>query len=180
MSGHDEAGKLVMAADALELGTDGSVSAIARNRFEGNEAAFAVRIRGGLQPSRVAGAVNPLAHVEKDAVVLASVGEATERFLQAVAVAFDQEIPPSRSRSRWKKLFDHERAGGEARFAALLVTREGDATYPRMLHLKLFCNGGELYLDVDVVHKRVALVEKDPEFRPAVWRALSALVGPAA
>ena len=169
--------KLVMAADALELGTDGSVTAVARNRFEGNEAAFGVRVRGGLQPSRLGDAVNPLAHVEADAVVLTSVGEATERFVQAAAVALEQEIPPSRS--RWKRMFDKDRAGGEARFAALLVTREGDATYPKKLHLKLFCDGGELYLDVDVVQKRVALVEKDADFRPAVWRALSALLGPA-
>jgi hypothetical protein len=177
VSGHDEATKLVMAADALELGSDGGLVAIARNKFEGNEAAFGLRIRGGLQPSRVAGAVNALAHVEADAVVLSSLGEATERFVQAVAVALDQEIPASRS--RWKKLFDKDRAAGEARFAALLVSRDGDATYPRTLHLKLFCEGGELYLDVDVVQKRIAVIEKDPEFRPAVWRALQALLGPA-
>ena len=180
VSGHEEAGKLVMAADALELGTDGAITAVARNKFEGNDAAFGVQIKGGLQPSRVAGAVNPLAHVIKDGVVLSSVGEATERFLQAVAVAFDQEIPPSRTQSRWKKLFDKEPTLGLARFSALLVTREGDANDPRSLHLKLFCEGGELYFDVDVVNKRVALVEKDPEFRPAVWRALSAMLGPPA
>ena len=168
--------KLVMAADALELGNDGSIDTVARNRFEGQEAAFAVHIKGGLQPSRVAGEVNPLAHVEPDAVVLSSVGEATERFVQAVAVALDQEIPAPRS--RWKKMFDKEPKGGEARFAALLVSRDGDASYPRTLHLKLFCaGGGELYLDVDLVQKRVALVEKDVEFRPAVWRALAALGG---
>ncbi|HEX8952594.1 MAG TPA: hypothetical protein VF945_12150 [Polyangia bacterium] len=169
--------KLVMAADALELGNDGSVRTVARNKFEGHEAAFAVRIKGGLQPSRVAGAVNPLAHVEADAVVLSSVGEATERFVQAVAVALDQQIPAPRS--RWKRMFDKEPRAGEARFAALLVSRDGDASYPRNLHLKLFCAGGELYLDVDLVQKRVALVEKDADFRPAVWRALSALVGSA-
>jgi len=170
--------KLVMAADAVELGDDGGISTVARNKFEGHEAAFAVRIKGGLQPSRVAGAVNPLARVEPDAVVLSSVGEATERFVQAVAVALDQELPPARS--RWKRMFDKEPKGGEARFSALLVTREGDVSYPRTLHLKLFCaGGGELYLDVDLVQKRVALVEKDAEFRPAVWRALSALVGTA-
>jgi hypothetical protein len=173
----DDTAKLLMAADELELEPDGGISAVARNKFEGNEAAFAVRIMGGLQPSRVAGAVNPLAHVTADAVVLSSVGEATDRFVQAAAVVLEQEIPPLRS--RWKKMFDKERAGGEARFAALLVSREGDATYPRQLHLKLFCDGGELYLDVDVVQKRVALVEKDAEFRPAVWRALQALLGPA-
>ncbi len=167
--------KLVMAADALELGNDGSIDTVARNRFEGQEAAFAVHIKGGLQPSRVAGAVNPLAHVEPDAVVLSSVGEATERFVQAVAVALDQEIPPPRS--RWKRMFDKEKRGGEVRFSALLVSRDGDASYPRTLHLKLFCAGGELYLDVDLVQKRVAIVEKDAEFRPAVWRALSALAG---
>ena len=167
-----------MAADELELGTDGSITAVARNKFEGGEAAFGVRIKGGLQPSRVAGAVNPLARVEADAVVLSSRGEATERFVQAVAVALEQEIPPTRS--RWKKMFDKEKRGGEARFSALLVSREGDASYPRTLHLKLFCaGGGELYLDVDVTQKRVALVEKDAEFRPAVWRALSALLGAA-
>jgi hypothetical protein len=180
VSGHDEAGKLVMAADELELGNDGAITAVARNKFEGNDAAFGVQIKGGLQPSRVAGAVNPLAHVQKNAVVLSSVGEATERFLQAVAVAFDQEIPASRSQSRWKKLFDKERPIGLARFSALLVTREGDANYPRTLHLKLFCEDGELYFDVDLVNKRIALVEKDPEFRPAVWRALLAMLGPAA
>jgi hypothetical protein len=177
VSGHDEAGKLVMGADALELGTDGGLTAIARNKFEGNEAAFGLRICGDLQPSRVAGAVNPLAHVVPDAVVLSSVGEATDRFVQAVAVALDQEIPEPRS--RWKKLFDKDRVVGEARFGALLVSREGDSAYPRTLHLELFCDGGELYLDVDVVQKRIAVVEKDPEFRPAVWRALQALLGPA-
>jgi hypothetical protein len=177
VNGDDDVAKLVMAADALELGTDGSVKAVARNKFEGHEAAFAVRIKGGLQPSRHGDAVNPLAHVEADAVVLSSVGEATERFVQAVAVALGQEIPASRS--RWQKMLGKERTGGEARFAALLVSREGDATYPLKLHLKLFCEGGELYLDVDVVQKRVALVEKDAEFRPAVWRALQALLGPA-
>ena len=168
--------KLVMAADALELGNDGSIDTVARNRFEGQEAAFAVHIKGGLQPSRVAGEVNPLAHVEPDAVVLSSVGEATERFVQAVAVALDQEIPPPRS--RWKKMFDKEPKGGEARFAALLVSRDGDASYPRTLHLKLFCaGGGELYLDDDHKQKRDAHDKKDVEFRPAVWRALAALGG---
>ena len=173
----DEGARLVLAADAIELGTDGEVNAVARNKFEGHEAAFRLRIKGGMQPSRVAGAVNPLAHVEPDAVVLSSMGEATEKFVQAVAVALEQEIPPSKS--RWKKMFDKGGGGGEVRFAALLVTREGDATYPRTLHLKLFCDGGELYLDLDCVQKRVALAEKDLEFRPAVWRALSALLGPA-
>ena len=174
----DETAKLVMAADALELGNDGSITAVARNKFEGGEAAFGVRVRGGLQPSRLGEGVNPLARVEADAVVLSSVGAATERFVTAAAVALDQQIP--QPRSRWKRMFERDRAGGgEARFAALLVTREGDATYPKKLHLKLFCDGGELYLDVDVVQKRVALVEKDAEFRPAVWRALQALLGPA-
>jgi hypothetical protein len=173
----DDVAKLVMAADELQLDPDGVLTTIARNRFEGHDAAFGVRIAAGLQPSRVAGAVNPLAHVTPDAVVLSSVGEATERFVQAVAVALEQEIPPLRS--RWKKMLGGERAVALARFPALLVSREGDATYPRLLHLKLFCDGGELYLDVDVVQKRVALVEKDVEFRPAVWRALQALLGPA-
>ena len=113
-----------------------------------------VRIRGGLQPSRVAGAVNPLAHVEADAVVLSSLGAATERFLQAVAVAFDQEVPPPPIVALEAAVRQGARPSAEARFAALLVTRDGDATYPRTLHLKLFCEGGELYLDVDVVHKR--------------------------
>jgi hypothetical protein len=171
-----EDAKLVMAADAVELGDDGSIRAVARNKFEGHEAAFGVRIKGGLQPSRVAGAVNPLAHVEPDAVVLSSVGEATERFVQAVAVALEQEIPAPRS--RWKRMFEKDTLH-ETRFSALLVSREGDASYPQKLHLKLFCAGGELYLDVDLVQKRVALVEKDVEFRPAVWRALAALVGSA-
>lgn len=177
----DDVARLVLAADDLELGNDGGITAVARNKFEGQEAAFAVRIKGGLQPSRVAGAVNPLAHVVEDAVVLSSIGEATERFVQAVAVALEQEIPPPKKSSRRKKMID--KGGGaaaEARFSALLVTRDGDATYPRTLHLKLFCDGGELYLDLDCVQKRVALAEKDLEFRPAVWRALAALYGPTA
>jgi hypothetical protein len=173
----DDAAKLVLAADALELDTDGGIRAVARNKFEGSDAAFALRIKGGLQPSRVAGAVNPLAHVQADAVVLSSVGEASERFLQAAAVVFEQQIPEPRS--RWKRMFEKGRTAGEARFGALLVSREGDATSPQKLHLKLFCDGGELYLDVDLTHQRIALVEKDAEFRPAVWRALQLLVGPA-
>lgn len=172
----DELAKLLMAADALDLGADGSIAAVARNRFEGREAAFALRIRGGLQPSRVGDAVNPLAHVEADAVVLSSLGEATEHFVEAAAAALGQELPP---RSRWKRMFEKERAGGEARFAALLVTREGDASDPKRLHLKLFCDGGELYLDVDLAERRIAIVEKDAEFRAAVWRSLHALVGAA-
>src|SRR5207302_6018124 len=125
VNANDDVAKLVMAADALEVGTDGSVAAVARNKFEGNEAAFGVRIRGGLQPSRVGGEVNPLAHVEADAVVLSSLGAATERFVQAAAAALEQAAPPPRS--RWKKLFGAgaAAAGGEARFAALLVSREG-------------------------------------------------------
>jgi hypothetical protein len=174
----DEPAKLVLAADALELSPDGDISVEARNKFEGAEAAFGVRIKGGMQPSRVAGAVNPLAHVEADAVVLTSLGEATERFLQAVAVVLEQEIPPMRS--RWKRMFDKGGTLPEVRFSALLVSRDGDANYPRTMHLKLFCDGGELYLDLDCVQKRVAIAEKDPEFRPAVWRALSALLGPPA
>ena len=83
-------------------------------------------------------------------------------------------------RSRWKRMFEKGGALPEVRFSALLVSREGDSNYPRTMHLKLFCDGGELYLDLDCVQKRVALAEKDPEFRPAVWRALSALLGPPA
>ena len=174
----DEPAKLVLAADALELDPDGGVSTEARNKFEGQEAAFGVRVKAGMQPSRVAGEVNPLAHVEPDAVVLSSLGEPTERFVQALAVALDQEVPPLRS--RWKRMFEKSGVRPEVRFSALLVSREGDSTYPRKMHLKLFCEGGELYLDLDCVQKRVALAEKDLEFRPAVWRALSALLGPQA
>ena len=86
----------------------------------------------------------------------------------------------SRQRARaGSRMFDKAvGAGAEVRFAALLVSREGDANYPRTLHLKLFCDGGELTSMSTCVQKRVAIVEKDPEFRPAVWRALPALLGP--
>ena len=47
---------------------------------------------------------------------------------------------------------------------------------PQKLHLKLFCDGGEFYLDVDVPAQRITVVEKDPEFRPALLRALLPLV----
>jgi hypothetical protein len=169
---------LVLAVDSLEIGGDGALSLIARNTRRGEEAAFAVRVRGGLQPSRLGGAVNPLAHVEADAVTLRSVGEPTERFVQAAAEAWEQPgLPPPRP--RWRRLFERapaERARPEVRFAALLVTRDGDVSSPRLLHLKLFCDGGEMYLDIDVAARRVALVEKDPEFRPALLRALFGLV----
>jgi hypothetical protein len=84
-----------------------------------------------------------------------------------------------RPKSRWRKLFDRapvDEPGTEVTFSALLVTREGDATAPRQLHLKLFCAGGEFYLDVDLSAQRIAVVEKDPEFRPALLRALLPLV----
>jgi hypothetical protein len=175
---NDEAARLLLAADALEIAADGALSTVARNTFGGAEAAFKVHIRGGLQPSRVGGEVNPLAHVQADAVTLSSVGAATERFVHAAAAALDQPAPPPKS--RWKKLFGTGApVAGQARFAALLVSREGDASAPRALHLKLFCQGGELYLDVDVPNQRVALVEKDPEFRAAVWKALAAMIGAA-
>ena len=78
--------------------------------------------------------------------MLSSLGEPTERFVQALAVALEQEIPELRSRR--KRKLDKGGAVPEVRFGALLVSREGDANYPRTLHLKLFCDGGELYLDL--------------------------------
>ncbi|MDB4965303.1 MAG: hypothetical protein JWN44_992 [Myxococcales bacterium] len=171
----EDSARLLLAAEALEIGADGELTAVARNTFGGAEAAFKLRIRGGMQPSRVGGEVNPLAHVAPDAVVLSSLGDPTERFIEAAAVALDQPAPPPKS--RWRKLFGSGPVTGEARFGALLVSREGDPSSPRTLHLKLFCEGGELYLDIDVPNRRVSLVEKDPEFRTAVWKALAALVG---
>ena len=58
-------------------------------------------------------------------------------------------------------MFDKGGARPEARFSALLVTRDGDSTYPRTLHLKLFCDGGELYLDLDCVAGACQIAEKD-------------------
>ena len=58
-----------------------------------------------------------------DAVVLSSLGEPTERFVQALAVALEQEIPPLRS--RWKRCSTRVAAPAEARFAALLVVARG-------------------------------------------------------
>jgi hypothetical protein len=172
---NDDSVELVLAAESLEVGADGALTTVARNTVAGQEASFALFISGRLQPSRVGGEVNPLAHVMAEAVVLRSLGEPTERFLHAAASAWQQEAPPPRS--RWKKMFERDRPAGEAKFGALLVTRDGDAAAPQKLHLKLFCDGGEAYLDVDVVQKRVALVEKDAEFRPALWRALLPLLG---
>jgi len=180
VDGDDDVVRLVMAADALEVGGDGEITTIARNTLRGEEASFALRVRGGLQPSRLGGAVNPLSHVEAGAVTLRSLGIPTERFLQAAAAAWDQPGPaPAKPKSRWRRLFERppaERPPAEVRFSALLVRREGDASTPQKLHLKLFCEGGEFYLDLDVPARRVALIEKDPEFRSAVLRALMPLV----
>lgn len=178
----DDAVRLPFATEPLTVAADGSIDAVARNTLGGREASFALRISGGLQPSRVGGAVNPLAHVQPAAVLLRSLGAPTARFVQAVEAAFGQPSPPARS--RWRRLFERPPAatsdggaGGEARFAALLVSRDGDAGSPRKLHLKLFCDGGELYLHLDLDAKRLTLVEKDAEFRPALLRALRGLVG---
>ncbi len=177
MDGDDDVVRLVLAAESLVVGDDGSVTALARNTVRGEEASFAMHVRGDLQPSRIGGEVNPLAHVVDNGVTLRAQGEATERFVQAAAQAWQQPVPPGKPKSRWKKLFGRE-AGppAEVRFAALLVTREGDALAPQKLHLKLFCPGGEFYLDVDVAAQRISVVEKDPEYRPALLQALMPLV----
>jgi len=174
----DDLATLPFAAESLDVGDYGSVTALARNTLRGEEASFAVHVRGGMQPSRIAGEVNPLARVMENGVTFRAQGEATERFLQAAAMAWDQPVPASRPKSVWKKLFGGTGAGTpvEVRFGALLVSREGDALAPRQLHLKLFCEGGEFYLDVDVEQRRIAVVEKDPEYRPALLRALMPLV----
>lgn len=176
VGGDDELLPLVMAAESLEVAEDGAVATLARNTIAGEEASFELAVRGGLQPSRVGGEINPLARVSANAVALRSTGDPTARFLHAVAAAWDQPSPPPRS--RWKKMFERDKPPPEVFFAALLVSRDGDVSAPRQLHLKLFCDGGEAYLDVDVVGKRVTLVEKDAEFRPALWRALLPLLGP--
>ena len=168
--------ELVMAADELFVAEDGAVATVARNTADGLEAAFELAVRGGMQPSRVGGEVNPLARRVDHAVVLRSLGEPTERFVHAAAAAWAQPGPPPR-KPKWRRLFERDKPPGEARFAAILVSREGDASAPKELHLKLFCDGGELYLDIDSVSRRVTLVEKDPEFRPALMRALLPLVG---
>lgn len=172
---HDEVGvRLVLATGPLEVGGDGALEATARAASDGEEVAVAVRIAGGLQPSRVGGEVNPLARVVPDAVVLRPLGEPTARLVAAAARAWGGPPPP---KPKWR-LFRGAPAGAEVRFAALLVTREGDATQPRRLHYKLFCDGGELYLDVDADKRELALVEKDVEFRPALLRALEPLAPP--
>ena len=109
-----------------------------------------MRVRGGLQPSRVGGAVNPLAHVEagRGGAALARRGD---RALRAGARRWrsSQEIPPLRS--RWKRMFD--KSGAAARGAlrgAPGVARGRRELSAHALHLKLFCDGGELYLDLDV------------------------------
>jgi hypothetical protein len=173
--GADGVVELVLAADDFIVAADGAVATVARNTAGGLEAAFELAVRGGMQPSRVGGEVNPLARRVDNAVVLRSLGEATERFVHAAAAAWEQPAPPPRS--RWRRLFERGKPKGEARFGALLMSREGDASAPTQLHLKLFCDGGELYLDVDAQTRRVTLIEKDPEFRPALLRALLPLVG---
>jgi hypothetical protein len=138
-----------------------------------------MHVRGGMQPSRIAGEVNPLARALDNGVTFRAQGEATERFVQAAAMAWDQPVPPSKPKSFWKKLFGGGADAGppvEVRFPALLVSREGDALAPRRLHLKLFCEGGEFYLDVDVETQRISVVEKDSEYRPALLKALLPLV----
>lgn len=170
---HDEVGvRLVLTADDLRIDPHGAIAALVRGAAAGQEVAFALGVAGGLQPSRVGGEVNPLAHVVPEAVVLRSVGERTERFVAAAAVAWGAAPPPPRSRWRLRRARARQ---ADVRFSALLVAREGDAAAPGRLHLKLFCPGGELYLDVDTRTREVALGEKDPEFRPALVRALAPL-----
>ena len=166
--------ELVLAADELIVAEDGAVATVARNTAGGLEAAFALAVRGGMQPQRVGLDVNPLARRVENAVVMRSLGEPTERFVHAAAAAWAQAAPPPRS--RWKKLFERGKPPGEARFSGLLVMREGDVSAPSLLRLKLFCDGGELYLDVDAQTRRITLYEKDPEYRPALLRALLPLI----
>jgi hypothetical protein len=166
--------ELVMAADELLVAEDGAVATVARNTAGGLEAAFALAVRGGMQPQRVGFEVNPLARRVENAVVLRSVGDPTERFVHAAANAWGQDPPPPRS--RWKRLFERGKKPGEARFSGLLVMREGDASAPSLLRLKLFCDGGELYLDIDAQTRRITLYEKDSVYRPALLRALLPLI----
>lgn len=173
---HDDVGvRLVLAAEKVRVGGDGGIELVARGASGGEEVALAVRVAGGLQPSRVGGEVNPLARVVADAVTLVPVDERTARFVAAAARAWGG--PTQAPKSRWR-LFRGAPAGAAVRFGALLVSREGDAAAPGRLHLKLFCAGGELYLDVDTRAREVALVEKDVEFRPALLRALEPLAPP--
>ena len=170
---HDDVGvRLVLSAAELRVEADGAVDALAVGAAAGEEVAFALRVAGGLQPSRVGGEVNPLARVVADAVVLRSVGARSERFVAAAGRAWGAPPPPPRP--RWRR-FRPSRPAGDVRFSALLVSREGDVAAPRRLHLKLFCAGGELYLDVDTRARELALIEKDVEFRPALVRALAPL-----
>ena len=174
MTSDEPTTELVMAADELFVAEDGAVATLARNTAHGLEAAFTLAVRGGLQPSRVGGAINPLARPVERAVVLRSLGVATDRFVEAAATAWNlPSIPP---RSRWSKLFGRGNVAREARFAALLLSRDGDELSPFALHLKLFCDGGELYLTIDVSGRRITLTEKDPVYRPALLRALMPLV----
>lgn len=168
--------ELILTADEIFVAQDGAMAAALRNvNADGREAAFELAVRGGLQPSRVGGEINPLARVVESAVVLRSVGDASDRFVQAVAQSFGQPVPPARP---WlKRVLSRGKAAPEARFSALLVSREGDAMAPTRMHLKLFCDGGELYLDIDSASRRMTFSEKDTEFRAAVMRALLPLVG---
>lgn len=168
--------EMILTADELFVAPDGAMAAVLRNvNADGREAAFELAVRGGLQPSRVGGEVNPLARVVESAVVLRSIGAASDRFVQAAAQSFGQPVPPARP---WlKRVLSRGKTPPEARFSALLVSREGDAMAPTHMHLKLFCDGGELYLDIDATTRRMTFSEKDPEFRAAVMRTLLALVG---
>jgi hypothetical protein len=173
---HDDVGvRLVLGTAELRVDGEGALDALACGAAAGEEVAFALRISGGLQPSRVGGAMNPLARVVADAVTLRPVGVRSARFVAAAGKLWGAPPPPTRP--RWR-LFRPTPVAAEVRFSALLVTREGDAAAPRRLHLKLFCPDGELYLDVDTQAREIALVEKDPEFRPALLRALAPLAPP--
>ena len=171
----DEPTELVLAAEDLFVAEDGAVATVARNTAHGLEAAFSLAVRGGLQPSRVGGAINPLARPIPGAVVLRSLGIATDRFVEAAAAAWNQPPLPA-PKARWRKLFARSSAPKEARFAALLLSREGDELSPFALHIKLFCEGGELYLTLDVAGRRLTFTEKDPIYRPALLAALKPLV----
>src|SRR3954471_13398372 len=107
----DDVVSLPFAAESLDIGADGSITALARNTLRGEEASFAVHVRGGMQPSRIGDDVNPLARVIDNCVTFRAQGEATERFVQAAAIAWDQPVPPSKPKSRWKKLFGVGDAG---------------------------------------------------------------------
>lgn len=144
------------------------ITIVGMGLFRGTDVGLKVAFRKGMKPGFPNAEVDRTAFA-RDGIVYSSIGDASDRFLRAMAALYGVPRPAGKFAPRV----------GVTAFA--LEPHSFDLT-KNGANFKVFFNDGdgqeneyaELFTNVDIAGKRLELHEKDPEYRANVVRALTA------